>query len=65
MLFLCIRRDAYLLLTTTEVFPQQDLAAWESTHQVAAGCVVSCVEGMSSVCHHACSSFPAVCFELS
>ena len=60
-----MQRDAYLLLTTTEVFPQHDLAAWKSTYRVAVGCVVPHVEGMSRVCHHACLSFPAVYFELS
>lgn len=58
-------RDAYLLLTTTEAIPQQDLAAWESTYQVGRGCVVSHVEGMSHVCHHPCPGFPVVYFELS
>lgn len=60
-----VERDAYLLLTTTEVFPQHDLAAWESTYQVAMGCVVSHVEGTSLVCHYTCPSFPAVYFEPS
>lgn len=47
LICICVQRDAYLLLTTTEVFPQHYLAAVENQ---PAGCAVAHVEGGEPPC---------------
>lgn len=49
LICVCVQRDAYLLLTTTEVFPQHYLAAVENQ---PAGCAVAHVEGGEPLVPH-------------